>query len=219
MWLLWAWAPSLRLGRGEVLSWPHWACEDSEVEHTKGQKVLLLQQKTQEPGRVSSGVDLWHRCCSLCQGGRVLCREGGRRTLPVCSLMAVGRRRFSVSELDFFSQWASAGQRECRGWSWASWIPQVLQRPCTVEGTSGAWLSEVGRGEGLQSSAWQAVFTGLLSWVDHRRGSWGSAKELGYQECRKKQALCQDVGVKPRTAEQSRRVESQQSQSIRMPSW
>lgn len=55
----------------------------------------------------------------------------------------------------------------------------------------------------------QSVFTGLLGRVDHRRGSWGSASELGYQECSEKQALCQDVGVNPQTVEQSGRVGSQ----------
>lgn len=50
---------------------------------------------------------------------------------------------------------------------------------------------------------WKAVFTGLLVRVDHRRGSWGSASELGYQECSEKQALCQSVGVSPQAAERS----------------
>lgn len=74
---------------------------------------------------------------------------------------------------------------------------------------SGAWLSEAGSSEGAQGLAGQPVLTDLLGPVDHRRGSWGTAKELGYQECRKKQAPCQDVGVKPETREQSGRVESQ----------
>lgn len=44
-----------------------------------------------------------------------------------------------------------------------------------------------------------------------QEGFWDSAKELGYQECRKKQALCQDGGVKPQAAEQSQRVERQEA--------
>lgn len=75
--------------------------------------------------------------------------------------------------------------------------------------TSRAWLSEASSGVGVQHLAWQAVFTGLLGRVDHMRGSWGSASELGYQECSEKQALCQGVGVNPQTAEQSGRVGSQ----------
>lgn len=63
----------------------------------------------------------------------------------------------------------------------------------------------------MQRSSLQTVFTDLLGRVDHRRGSWGSAKKLGYQEYRKKRVLCQGVGVKPQAVEQSRKVESQRS--------
>jgi hypothetical protein len=47
--------------------------------------------------------------------------------------------------------------------------------------------------------------------MDHRRGSWGSAKELGYQECIKKQAACQFVGVKPQPQEQSGRLRASEA--------
>lgn len=41
----------------------------------------------------------------------------------------------------------------------------------------------------------RAVFPSLAGFVAHRRRSWGAARELGYQECRKKQVVCQAGGV------------------------
>lgn len=53
--------------------------------------------------------------------------------------------------------------------------------------------------------------------MDYRRRSWGSAKELGYQECRKKQAVCQGGGVGAQTQEQSGSVKNHRMKKLAYP--